>query len=131
MTSDGGRAWLIELSDDRSLEFDVEKALDVAAGDRKIVSSMALFPFDEMMGVADLDSGDRLFFYDNIFERSSDPRVCVVEGIAWKEFATWRKGRGKGPLRDWCDEALRAQSGAASDRMRKKWEGKPGPTVGY
>lgn len=126
---DGGKAWLVELPDGDNSEFDVEKALDLVAGDRRIVSSMALFPFDRTMGVADLGDGTRLFFYDRPFERSPDPRVCIVQGIAWNEFASWRHSRGDSSLQQWCDDAMRAQTDLARERMRNSWEGEPGPVI--
>ena len=124
-----GRAWLVELPEGDNSEFDVEKALDLAAGDRRVVSSMALFLFQREMGVAHLDDGTRLFFYDKAIERTYNPRVCVVQGIEWREFATWTNLRGNGPLEQWCEEALRAQTEMTRERMRKSWEGKPGPLI--
>ena len=126
---DAGRAWLVELPEGDNSEFDIEKALDQVAGHRQIVSSMALFPFEKTMGMADLDDGTRLFFYDKTFERSVDPRVCVVQGITWTEFATWRSSSGQGALGQWCDEALRAQTEISRDRMIKSWEGMPAPEI--
>lgn len=126
---DAGRAWLIELPDGDNSEFDVEKALDLVGGTRRIVSSMALFPFDQRMGVADLNDGTRLFFYDKTIERTYNPRVCVVQGIEWNEFATWRNTRGDGSLKQWCDGVLRAHTEMTRERMRKKWEAEPGPII--
>ncbi|MEE4539934.1 MAG: hypothetical protein V2J51_15760 [Erythrobacter sp.] len=128
-TPDGGKAWLVELPDGDNSEFDVEKALDLVASDRRIVSSMPLFPFDHKMGVADLDDGTRLFFYDKTIERTYNPRVCVVQDIVWNEFATWRNTRGQGALWQWCDEALRAQTEMTRERIRKRWEGELGPVI--
>ncbi|MHA6318287.1 hypothetical protein ACXYN8_11580 [Altererythrobacter sp. CAU 1778] len=126
---DEGRAWLIELPEGDNSEFDVEKALDLAAGNRRVVSSMVLFPFQRQMGVADLDDGTRLFFYDRTIERTYNPRVCVVQGIEWKRFAIWRYSRGESSLNQWCDEALRAQTEMTRERMRQSWKGKPSPVI--
>ena len=128
-TPDGGRAWIVELADGDNSQFDVEKALDLIGGNRRIVSSMALFPFDQKMGMADLDDGTRLFFYDETIERTYDPRVCIVQGITWDEFGTWRNTRGDGSFQQWCDEALRAHTIMTRERLRKKWENEPGPII--
>lgn len=124
-----GRAWLVELPEGDNSEFDLEKALDLAAGDRRVVSSMPLFLFHRKMGVANLDDGTRLFFYDKTTERTYNPRVCIVQGIEWKEFATWTNLHGNGSLEQWCKEALRAQAEMTRERMRKSWESEPGPVI--
>ena len=123
------RAMLVELPNRYDSDFDVERALDLAAGERSIIRSMALFPFRPQQGFAELSDGARLYFHKHFSMNRADPRICVVEGVSWEQARSIAMRQDEGPLGRFCEDTFTAQEEASRERFRKKMEGKPPPVI--
>lgn len=123
------QAMLVELPYRYDSDFDVERALDLAAGERSIIRSMALFPFRPQQGYAELSDGSRLYFHKRFSMGRANPRICVVEGVTWEQARSIAKRQDEGPLGQFCDDAFEAQAKASKERFRKKMEGEPPPVI--
>ena len=123
------RAMLVELPNRYDSAFDIERALDLAAGERSVIRSMALFPFRPQQGFADLSDGARLYFHKRFSMGKANPRICVVEGVSWEQARSIAKRRDEGPLGRFCEDAFEAQEETSRERYRKKMEGMPPPVI--